>query len=99
MFGSIFRFELGYQIRGAAFIAVYAIFFLMSYGAIASDQLQIGSSEATNINSPFVAMQMIGVMSVIGIFMPVVFMATGVTRDQSLRTDEVFRSAPVDGSE
>ncbi|MEM1379601.1 MAG: M1 family aminopeptidase [Pseudomonadota bacterium] len=95
MFGSIFRFELGYQLRGAAFIAIFAIFFLMSYGSIASDQLQIGSSEATNINSPFVAMQTISIMSVVGIFMPVVFMATGVTRDQSLRTDEVFRATPV----
>ncbi|MEM9839534.1 MAG: M1 family aminopeptidase [Pseudomonadota bacterium] len=95
MFGSIFRFELGYQLRGAAFIAIFAIFFLLTYGSVASDQIQIGSSDATNINSPFVAMQIISIMAVIGIFMPVVFMATGVTRDQSLRTDEVFKATPV----
>lgn len=95
MLASILRFELGYQIRGAAFIAVFALFFLLVFGAVTLDQLQIGSSEAVNINSPSAAASTISTMAVIGIFIPVVFMATAITRDASFRTDEVFGSTPV----
>ncbi|GGY55673.1 ABC transporter permease/M1 family aminopeptidase [Parvularcula lutaonensis] len=95
MIPSIFRFELAYQMRGAGFIAVFALFFLLVFGAVTVDQLQIGSSDAVNINSPSAAATTISIMSIFGLFIPVVFMATGVTRDASLKTAEVFGSLPV----
>jgi hypothetical protein len=95
MLGSVFRFELAYQLRGAAFLAIFVLFFLLVFGAVTVDQLQIGSSEAVNINSPSAAFATISAMSVIAIFMPVVFMATTVTRDKALKTAEVFGAMPV----
>ncbi|MCQ8185285.1 ABC transporter permease/M1 family aminopeptidase [Parvularcula maris] len=95
MLGSVFRFELAYQLRGAAFLAIFVLFFLLVFGAVTVDQLQIGSSEAVNINSPSAAFSTIAVMGVIAIFMPVVFMATTVTRDKALKTAEVFGAMPV----
>lgn len=95
MLSSIFRFEFAYQTRGAGFIAIAAIFFLLVFGAVTVDTIQIGGSEAVNINSPSAAFQTIGIMSLFGLFIPVVMMASGVTRDKTLKTDEMFGSFPV----
>ncbi|MBB4657826.1 ABC transporter permease/M1 family aminopeptidase [Parvularcula dongshanensis] len=95
MLGSVIRFELSYQLKSAAFVLIFALFFLFVFGAVTIDQIQIGSSEAVHINSPAAAQQIIAVMGVIGMFIPVVFLATGVTRDRTLGTEETFRSTPV----
>ncbi|NNU16451.1 hypothetical protein HK107_08980 [Parvularcula sp. ZS-1/3] len=95
MLSSIFRFELGYQTKGAGFFAIFGIFFLLVFGSVVVDSIQIGASEAVNINSPGAATVTIGIMSLFGMFIPVVMMATGVTRDKSLKTDEMFGSLPV----
>lgn len=95
MLVSILRFELGYQLRSPAFIAIFGLLFLFVFGAITVDQIQIGSSDAVNINSPQAATTIISVFAIIGMFIPVVFMATAITRDRTLGTDETFRSTPV----
>ncbi|MEE4212823.1 MAG: M1 family aminopeptidase [Parvularcula sp.] len=95
MFRSVLKFELSYQLRGAAFLAIFAIFFLLVFGAVTVDQIQIGTSDAININSPAAAATNMGVMAVIGIFIPVVFLASGILRDSSLKTEETFGSLPV----
>lgn len=95
MLQSIFRFELAYHIRGAGFIAIAALFGLLVFASVTVDNIQIGSSEAVNINAPGSAATVISIMAIFGMFIPVVFMATSVTRDKALKTEEVFGSLPV----
>jgi hypothetical protein len=95
MLRSIFGFEFAYQTRGAAFFAITLLFFLLTFGAMTLDELQIGSSESVNINSPMVAFQIITVMVSVGLFIPVVFLSSGLIRDIGFKTEETFRSTPV----
>ncbi len=95
MLSSILRFETGYHMRGAGFVAIFALFFLLVFGAVTVDTIQIGSSEAVNINAPSAIANTFGIMSVFGMFIPVVFMATSVVRDRALKTEEMFGSLPV----
>jgi hypothetical protein len=95
MLSSVIRFEIAYQLRSPGFVAIFGLFFLLVFGAVTVDEIQIGSSEAVNINAPFAAPQTIAIMSVFGLFIPVVFMATAVTRDAQLKTEETFRATPV----
>ena len=51
MIGKIAGFELKYQLTSPAFIAIFAIFFLLAFGNSASDFVQIGSSSTVNRES------------------------------------------------
>ena len=42
MFGKIARFELSYQLRNPVFWVATVIFFLLTFGAMASDNITIG---------------------------------------------------------
>ena len=64
-FREIFLFEIRYQIRQPVFYIGAAIFFLMTFGAVTSDNIAIGGAIGSlNRNAPFVIMQltMVGVL-------------------------------------
>ena len=52
MFGKIALFELRYQLRNPVFWVAAVIFFLLTYGAMASDDITIGGGGNVNLNSP-----------------------------------------------
>ncbi|WP_210431372.1 hypothetical protein [Iodidimonas gelatinilytica] len=52
MFGKIAAFELRYQFRNPVFWVVVILFFLLTYGSITVDQIQIGSGGNIYKNSP-----------------------------------------------
>ena len=52
MFGSILRFELFYQLRNPVFIVTALIFFLLTFGAVTLEDIQIGSGGNIHVNSP-----------------------------------------------
>ncbi len=96
MFAEIFRFELRHHLRSALFWLSAFLLFLMAYGAIASDVVQIGGAIGrVNRNSPFVIMQILLVMSIIGVFVTTAFVAGAVLRDFEYRTHELFFSTRV----
>jgi ABC-2 type transport system permease protein len=93
---AILGFELRYQIRSAVFLLGAALFFLLTFGAIASDAVQIGGAIGNvNRNSPYVITQILAIMSVIGVFVTTAFVAGAVLRDHELGTHELFYSTPV----
>jgi ABC-2 type transport system permease protein len=89
----IFRFEVRYQLRQPIFAIAFALFFLLTFGAVTTDAVTIGGSiGAVNRNAPFVIVQLLLIMSVIGVFTTTTFVAGAVQRDFEHHTHEIFFS-------
>lgn len=96
MFGEIYRFELRYQLRQPLFWIASLIFFLITFLATTTDAVVIGGGLGNvNRNAPYVVMQMLLVMSLLGVFVTVAFVAGTVIRDQEHGTRELFFSTPM----
>lgn len=95
MLSKIAGFEVRYQLFSPVFIAVFAIFFLLTFGGVTIDNVQIGSGGSTNINSPSALMINIMVFSLFGGLIPAAFLSSGVLRDRGFKTEEMFFSRPV----
>lgn len=95
MLRKIISFEIGYQVKSPGFIAIFAIFFLLAFGNAASDFVQIGSTQAVNINSPNAITIITGIMSIFGMIIPTVFLVSGILRDSGFKTEEIFYTTRV----
>jgi ABC-2 type transport system permease protein len=96
MLGRIFAFEFRYQLRQPLIWITSILFFVLVFFAITSDAVTIGGSiGAVHRNAPFVIMQMLAIMTVIGTFLTTAFVASSVHRDFELQTDQIFFSMPV----
>lgn len=95
MLSSITRFEFRYHLTSPVFIAVFAIFFLLTFGAVTIDQIQIGSTNAVNVNSPHAIMQTVLIWSLFGMFIPTAFLVSGILRDSAFKTEELFYTTRV----
>lgn len=81
MLFKIAGFELRYQLRSPLFLVGFAIFFLLTFGSVTIDQIQIGARGNVNVNSPFALLQTTGIMSVFAVFIVTAFVANVVIRD------------------
>ncbi|MEK7284014.1 MAG: ABC transporter permease subunit, partial [Acidobacteriota bacterium] len=100
MLARIFAFEVRYQIRQPLFWLAAALFFLMTFGAVTTDVVVLGGSiGSVNRNAPFVLMQILLVMTVIGTFLTTAFAAGSVYRDFESQADAIFFSLPIRKSE
>lgn len=96
MFNEIFKFELRYQLRQPIFYICLAIFFLLTFGAVTTDSVQIGGSIGNvNRNGSFVIMQIMLIMSAIGVFTTTAFVANAIHRDFEYNTQSLFFSKPI----
>ena len=57
MFADIFTFELKFHLKSRLFLFGVAVFFLLSFLAVASPNVQISALGGANYNSPFAIMQ------------------------------------------
>ncbi len=95
-FREVFRFELSHHLRSGLFWMAAVLFFALTFGAVTSDVVQIGGAIGNvNRNAPFVIVQILGVMSILGVFVSTAFVASAVVRDYELGTDGVFFTTPV----
>ena len=85
MFRAVAAFELRYQLKSPAFWLTSIVFFLLSFGAVASDDIQIGGGGNVLVNSPYAIAQAQLVMSVFAIFLMTAFVANVVVRDDETR--------------
>ncbi|HEX8616430.1 MAG TPA: M1 family aminopeptidase, partial [Thermoanaerobaculia bacterium] len=96
MFSAITKFELKYHLKAPLFYILLTVYFLLTFGAVTSDGVQIGGAVgAINRNAPFVIMQFLLVMSIFGVLTTTAFVANAIHRDFELHTDELFFSSPV----
>ncbi|MEE4201750.1 ABC transporter permease/M1 family aminopeptidase [Erythrobacter sp.] len=95
MFASIALFELRYQLRNPVFWVALAIFFLLTFGATASSDIQIGSGGNVNVNSPFAILQTQIVLTLFYMFVTTAFVANVVVRDDESGFGPMVRSTRV----
>ena len=92
MFGKIAAFELRYQIRQPIFWIAGLIFFLLVFGSVVIDQIQIGSGGNVHKNSPAAIAQTTGIMTLFFMFVATAFVANVVVRDDETGFGPIVRS-------
>jgi ABC-type transport system involved in multi-copper enzyme maturation permease subunit len=96
MIWSIVRFELRYHLRNPLLYITGGLMLLLSYGAIVSDSVQVGGPIGqVHRNAPLVIVNLLGMMSAIGLFIVTAFVASSIQRDFEYSTHELFFSRPV----
>lgn len=95
MFFKIAGFELRYQLRSPMFWVGWLIFGLLTFGAVTSDNVRIGSTANVNVNSPFAILQTLQIMSVLAIFIVAAFVANVVVRDDETGFGRIIHSTRV----
>jgi ABC-2 type transport system permease protein len=89
-------FEIRYQLRQPLFYVCLAIFSLLTFGAVVSEEVTLGSAIGNiNRNAPYVIMQILLVMSILGFFPATAFLAGSIHRDVEHGTESLFFSAPI----
>ncbi len=95
MFGKITAFELRYQLRNPVFWVAAIIFFLLTFGAATSSDIQIGSGGNINANSPLAIIQTHLVLTVFFMFVSTAFVANVIVRDDESGFGPMVRSTQV----
>jgi ABC-type transport system involved in multi-copper enzyme maturation permease subunit len=95
MFAKIAAFEFRYQIRQPLFWIAFVLFFLLTFGSIVADQIQIGSAGNVAKNSPFALIQTMLIMSIFGMFATTAFVANVIVRDDETGFGGIVGSTPV----
>ncbi|WP_085340858.1 ABC transporter permease/M1 family aminopeptidase [Aquidulcibacter paucihalophilus] len=91
-FLSVAGFEFGYQLRNPVLWVSFTLFFLLTFGAVTVDEIQIGGTGNTNINSPFAINQTVMVMGIFALFAVTAFVANAVTRDDETGYGPILRA-------
>ncbi|PXA98683.1 aminopeptidase [Nostoc sp. 3335mG] len=95
MFGKIASFELRYQLRNPVFWVVAILFFLLAFGAMTVEQIQIGSGGNVHANSPEAIAQMMLILSLFFMFVTTAFVANIIVRDDESGFGPMVRSTRV----
>ncbi|RAK58473.1 aminopeptidase [Phenylobacterium hankyongense] len=95
MFGKIAAFELRYQLRQPIFWIAAGIFFLLVFGSVTIDQIQIGSGGNIHKNSPSAIGQTTLLMTLFFMFVSTAFVANVIVRDDETGYGPIIRSTPI----
>jgi ABC-2 type transport system permease protein len=95
MFGKIAAFEIRQQLRSPLFWVVAGIFFLLNFGFVTSEQIQIGDTANVHKNAPFVIIQIYLIMGLFFMFASTAFVAGAVLRDDETGFGPILRAAPL----
>ncbi len=95
MLWKVALFEFRYQLRQPAFWVIFGVFFLLAFGAMASEKVTIGAAGAENFNSPYQVMQVLLVMSIFGLFIVTAFVSNIVLRDFDTKSAEIIFSTRI----
>ncbi|WP_409049639.1 ABC transporter permease, partial [Sandarakinorhabdus sp.] len=95
MFASIALFELRYQLKNPVFWVVSVLFFLLTFGAVTVDEIQIGSGGNVHANSPAAIAEIHLILSVFFMFVTTAFVANVVVRDDESGFGPMVRATRV----
>ncbi len=98
MLGKIFTFEWRYQIKSPVFWVGSAIFFLLTFGSVTVDQIQMGSRGNVHVNSPYAILQSQSIMSLFAVFVVVAMVSNVVVRDEETGFAPILRSTSISKS-
>lgn len=95
MLRHIAAFEWRYQAKSPVFWVGCLLFFLITFGSVTVDQIQIGSRGNVFINAPFAILSTLALMSLFSIFVIVAMVANVVIRDDETGFAPILRSTRV----
>jgi ABC-2 type transport system permease protein len=95
MLRHVAAFEWRYQVGSPVFWVGFLIFFLLTFGSVTVDQIQIGSRGNVNVNSPFAILQTQAIMSLFVTFVVVAMVAGVVIRDDETGFAPILRSTSI----
>jgi ABC-type transport system involved in multi-copper enzyme maturation permease subunit len=95
MLGKVAVFEFRQIVRSPLFWAVAGIFFLLTFGFMASDHIQIGDTANVHKNSPYATIQTDLIMGMFFMFASTAFVAGAVIRDDDTGFGPILRAAPL----
>ncbi len=95
MFLKIAGFEFRYQTRNPVFWVAVVLFVLLSFGAVASENVQLGNTANIHKNAPWVIAQANLVFAVIYMFVTTAFVANVVIRDDETGFGPMVRATRV----
>ncbi|MHA6723988.1 ABC transporter permease/M1 family aminopeptidase [Sphingomonas sp. RS2018] len=95
MFGKIAAFELRYQLRNPVFWVVAILFFLLTFGSVTVEQIQIGSGGNIHKNAPVAIIQTHQILSLFFMFVTTAFVANVIVRDDESGFGPMVRSTRV----
>lgn len=95
MFAKIASFELRYQFRNPVFWVATILFFLLTFGAATSDDIQIGGGGNVNVNSPVAIVQTQLILTLFYMFVTTAFVANVIVRDEESGFGPMVRSTRV----
>lgn len=95
MLTKIAAFELRYQLRSPLFVVGFLLFFLLTFGSVTIDQIQIGGRGNVNVNSPYKILQTLAIMNVFALFVVTAFVANVVIRDDETGFAPILRATRI----
>ncbi|WP_085299074.1 ABC transporter permease/M1 family aminopeptidase [Cognaticolwellia mytili] len=95
MLAKMFMFEWRYFIRQPSFYVTSLIFFLLTFFATVSDNVQIGGGGNVLYNGPFSIAQTLVIMGLFSMFLVVNFVASTATRNDTTKMSELLYSKPI----
>ncbi|ACG77481.1 aminopeptidase N [Phenylobacterium zucineum HLK1] len=95
MFGKIAAFELRYQVRQPIFWITGLIFFLLVFGSVVIDQIQIGSGGNIHKNAPVAIGTTTLIMTLFFMFASTAFVANVIVRDDETGYGPIVRSTRI----
>lgn len=95
MFFKIAGFEFRYQLRQPIFWVATFFFGLLSFGSVASSNVQIGSTANVHKNAAFVIGQTSLIMAILYMFVTAAFVANVIVRDDETAFGPIIRSTPI----
>ena len=98
MFASIAAFEFRYQLRNPVFWFVSLLFFLLTFGAVTSENIQIGGGGNVNVNSPGAISLTMLILTIFFMFVTTAFVANVIVRDDDSGFGMLVRGMVADGT-
>ncbi len=92
MFAAVAGFELRYQLKNPVFWVSGLLFFLMTFGSVASDTIQLGSTANVHVNSPSAIATTHLIFSIFFMFVSTAFVANVVVRDDDTGYGPILRA-------
>jgi ABC-type transport system involved in multi-copper enzyme maturation permease subunit len=95
MFRHIATFEFRYQLRSPVFWVTTLIFALLTFGAVTSDNVQIGDVGNVKANSPYAIASTLQIMCVFAVFIMAAFVSNVIVRDDETGYGPIIHSTRI----
>ena len=96
MLREFFKFELGFQLRQPLLWVCALLFGALAFGATTTDAIQVGGAIGNvNRNAPVVVAQLLGVFSLMSMFVVTIFIAGSVLRDADVGISDMLFATPM----